>query len=136
MRFKGKLNGSKAYPKHGLLLSGADLEEFSHNDWRLATPYEQIVFARTSPEQKLTIVKELQKDGFVVGVTGDGVNDAPALKQADIGVAMGGGSEVAMEAAQLVLLDSNFSSILTAIENGRLVFANLRKVILYLLPGN
>lgn len=80
-------------------------------------------------------IQEFQKDGYIVGVTGDGVNDAPALKSADIGIAMGSGSEVAMEASQLVLLDNNFASILIAILNGRLVFENLRKVILFLLPA-
>jgi sodium/potassium-transporting ATPase subunit alpha len=99
------------------------------------TLYEELVLARTTPEQKLRTVKEFQKDGFTVAVTGDGVNDAPALKSADIGIAMGSGSEVAMEASQLVLMDSNFSSIIVAIRSGRLVFANMRKVILYLLPG-
>jgi len=118
-----------------LLLSGTDIEKLNKDDWRKITKYKEIVFARTTPEQKLKIVKEFQQDGFIVGVTGDGVNDAPALKSADIGIAMGSGSEVAMEASQLVLLDSNFSSILIAIRNGRLVFKNLRKVILYLLPG-
>ncbi len=93
------------------------------------------MFARTTPEQKLLIVKEFQHDSYIVGVTGDGVNDAPALKSADIGIAMGSGSEVAMEASQMVLLDNSFTSILIAIENGRLVFDNLRKVILYLLPA-
>ena len=129
MKTKHKIN-HESYERSSLLLTGADLEQFTNDEWRLVTPYEQIVFARTSPEQKLRIVQELQHDGYVVGVTGDGVNDAPALKSADIGIAMGGGSEVAMEAAQLVLLDNNFSSILIAIENGRLVFANLRKVFL------
>ena len=105
------------------------------DEWRLVTPYSEIVFARTTPEQKLKTVKEFQSDKYIVGVTGDGVNDAPALKSADIGIAMGSGSEVAMEAAQLVLLDNNFASILVAIENGRLVFDNLRKVILFLLPA-
>ncbi|CAF0901274.1 unnamed protein product [Brachionus calyciflorus] len=118
-----------------LLLNGTDLGNLTDEDWRMVTKYDEIVFARTTPEQKLRIVKEFQKDRFVVGVTGDGVNDAPALKSADIGIAMGGGSEVAMEASQLVLLDNNFASILIAIRNGRLVFYNLKKVILYLLPG-
>ena len=97
--------------------------------------YEEIVFARTTPEQKLKTVKEFQRNGYIIGVTGDGVNDAPALKSADIGIAMGGGSEVAMEAAHLVLLDNNFESVPFAIESGRLVYYNLRKVLLYLLPG-
>ncbi|RNA18053.1 P- K Mg Cd Cu Zn Na Ca Na H-transporter [Brachionus plicatilis] len=118
-----------------LLLNGSDIERMTDEDWRIVTQYDEIVFARTTPEQKLKIVKEFQKDKYVVGVTGDGVNDAPALKSADIGIAMGGGSQVAMEASELVLLDNNFSSILIAIRNGRLVFYNLKKVILYLLPG-
>jgi sodium/potassium-transporting ATPase subunit alpha len=118
-----------------LLLNGSDLNKITFEEWRLITKYDEVVFARISPEQKLLIVNEFQHDGHVVGVTGDGVNDAPALKTADIGIAMGSGSEVAMEASQLVLLDNNFSSMLIAIENGRLVFENLRKVILYLLPA-
>ena len=80
-----------------LLLTGSDLETITKDDWRAVTQYEEIVFARTTPEQKLRIVKEFQRDGHIVGVTGDGVNDAPALKSANIGIAMGSGSEVAME---------------------------------------
>jgi len=117
-----------------LLLTGADLLQVQESDWRVITHYEEIVFARTSPEQKLEIVKNLQQDKYVVAVTGDGVNDSPALKQADIGIAMGGGSEVAMEAAKMVLLDNSFNSLVVAIENGRMVFDSLRKVVLFLLP--
>jgi sodium/potassium-transporting ATPase subunit alpha len=102
--------------------------------WDIACSYEEVVFARTTPEQKLRIVKELQKRGCCVGMTGDGVNDSPSLKQADIGIAMGGGSDVAIEAADMVLLES-FSSITIAIQRGRLVFDNLQKSILYLLPA-
>jgi sodium/potassium-transporting ATPase subunit alpha len=134
MRLRHKVN-NESYENSALLLTGSDLENLSDEDWHLVTPYNEVVFARTTPEQKLRTVKEFQRDGFVVGVTGDGVNDAPALKSADIGIAMGSGSEVAIEASQLVLLDNNFASILIAIRNGRLVFDNLRKVILYLLPG-
>ena len=120
---------------NSLLLNGTEIDILNDSDWRAITKYQEIVFARTTPEQKLLIVKEFQKDGYIVAVTGDGVNDAPALKSADIGIAMGSGSEVAMEASQMVLLDNSFTSILVAIENGRLVFDNLRKVILYLLPA-
>ncbi|WRT70258.1 uncharacterized protein IL334_007253 [Kwoniella shivajii] len=117
-----------------LVLTGTDLMEMSESQWEQACQYREIVFARTTPEQKLRIVKELQKREYVVGMTGDGVNDAPSLKAADVGIAMGGGSDVAMEAADLILLES-FSSIVVAVEYGRLVFDNLRKTCLYLLPA-
>ncbi len=128
-------DNSKELLNKSLLLTGADIEKLTDENWRIVTKYEELVLARTTPEQKLRAVKEFQKDDYIVGVTGDGVNDAPALKSADIGISMGSGSEVAMEASQLVLLDNNFSSIIVAIRNGRLVFDNMRKVILYLLPG-
>ncbi|CAG8490503.1 20749_t:CDS:2 [Cetraspora pellucida] len=118
-----------------LLLTGSDLVTLSEKQWDMVISYDEIVFARTTPEQKLRIVQEFQNRDSVVGVTGDGVNDAPALKAANIGIAMGGGSEVAIEAADMVLLDNNFSSIVVALESGRLVFDNLKKVILYLLPA-
>jgi len=117
-----------------LVLSGSEMMTMTDSQWKQVLTFDEIVFARTSPQQKLQIVRAFQAGGCTVAVTGDGVNDAPALKQADVGVAVAGGSEVAMEAADLILL-SDFSAIITGIEYGRLCFENLRKSILYLLPA-
>jgi magnesium-transporting ATPase (P-type) len=96
-----------------------------------------VIFARVSPEQKLRIVKVLKESGEVVAVTGDGANDAPSLKEADIGVAMGvSGTDVAREAADIVLLDDSFESIVKAVESGRAIYENIRKFIVYVFSHN
>src|SRR5690606_9550764 len=98
---------------------------------------EATVFARANPEHKLRLVEALQKDGSIIAMTGDGVNDAPALKRADVGVAMGGkGTEAAKEASEMVLADDNFASIVAAVREGRTVYDNLTKVIAGKLPTN
>ncbi|KAF2499010.1 calcium ATPase [Lophium mytilinum] len=117
-----------------IVLSGPDMMDLDEEQWDRLCQYDEIVFARTTPEQKLRIVKELQARKEIVGMTGDGVNDAPSLKQADIGIAMGSGSDIAIEAADMVLLES-FSAIVEAVKYGRVVFDNLKKTICYLLPA-
>lgn len=118
------------------VLTGHEIENLS--DQELCECVEDIdVFARSSPEHKLRLVKAFQKNGHIVAMTGDGVNDAPALKRADVGTAMGqNGTEVAKEAAEMVLADDRFSSIVDAIEEGRTVYDNLKKAILFILPTN
>ena len=120
-----------------VVISGDQLRSISPAQLQLALDAKEIIFARVAAEQKMLIVQALQKKGEIVAVTGDGVNDAPALKTADIGIAMGiAGSDVAKEAADLILLDDNFASIVAAIEEGRAVFDNIRKFLTYILSSN
>lgn len=117
-------------------ISGTELDQLDDAAFDRAV-VECEIFARVSPAHKLKLVQALQRQGHVVAMTGDGVNDAPALKQADIGIAMGQtGTEVSKEAAEMVLLDDNFASIERAVEEGRTVYNNLRKTILFILPTN
>jgi sodium/potassium-transporting ATPase subunit alpha len=119
------------------LLTGADLSRLSDTQLQLALDAPDIVCARVTADQKLRIVQALQRKREIVAVTGDGVNDAPALRTADIGIAMGvSGTEVAREAADMVLLDDNFASIVDAIKEGRTVFENIRKFLTYILTSN
>jgi len=121
-------------PVDAIVVSGDQLKNFQNPDWDRVLAHKEIVFARTSPQQKLIIVENNQERGFIVAVTGDGVNDSPALKKANIGVAMGiTGSDISKEAADMILLDDNFSSIVAGIEEGRLIFDNLKKSIAYTL---
>jgi sodium/potassium-transporting ATPase subunit alpha len=123
---------------HAAVVHGSQIKDMSSEEIDEIIKYHtEIVFARTSPQQKLIIVEGCQRAGQIVAVTGDGVNDSPALKKADIGVAMGiAGSDVSKQAADMILLDDNFASIVTGVEEGRLIFDNLKKSIAYTLTSN
>ena len=132
----GLLPAAQGGSAEGAVVTGRAMQEYSDADF-IRVAQERAVFARVTPEQKLRLVAALQARGHVVAMTGDGVNDAPALKQADIGVAMGiTGTDVAKGAADVVLTDDNFASIEAAVEEGRAVFANLTKFIIWTLPTN
>ena len=120
------------------VITGTDLEKMSEDDLKaeLAKP-QDVIFARVAPEHKMEVVKALKEMGLIVAVTGDGVNDAPALKKADIGVAMGlSGTDVSREAATMILLDDSFASIIKAVEQGRGVYANVKKMVTYIFSHN
>lgn len=124
-------------PEGGQLMTGEQLAHLTDTQLQLKLDEPDLIFARVAAEQKLRIVQALKRKGEVVAATGDGVNDAPALKMADIGVAMGrSGTDVAREAADMVLLDDNFASIVSAVEEGRAVYANIRKFLTYILTSN
>ncbi|KAK9412577.1 sodium/potassium-transporting ATPase subunit alpha-2-like [Crotalus adamanteus] len=120
------------------VVHGSELKDMTSQQLdKILSSHSEIVFARTSPQQKLIIVEGCQRQGAIVAVTGDGVNDSPALKKADIGIAMGiTGSDVSKQAADMILLDDNFASIVTGVEEGRLIFDNLKKSIAYTLTSN
>jgi magnesium-transporting ATPase (P-type) len=120
-----------------IVVPGSKIKDLEEADWDRILAHDQIVFARTSPQQKLIIVENNQRLGNIVAVTGDGVNDSPALKKANVGIAMGiSGSDVSKEAADMILLDDNFASIVSGVEEGRLIFDNLKKTIAYTLISN
>merc|ERR1712170_320604 len=120
------------------VVHGGEIKDMTNEDIDdIILNHKEIVFARTSPQQKLIIVEGCQRAGQIVAVTGDGVNDSPTLKRADIGIAMGiAGSDVSKQAADMILLDDNFASIVTGVEEGRLIFDNLKKSIAYTLTSN
>ncbi|MFO1418036.1 MAG: cation-translocating P-type ATPase [Methylotetracoccus sp.] len=122
--------------RRGRIITGPEIDEMSTQDFaRQVGDFD--VYARVSPEHKLRVVDALQRQGHIVAMTGDGVNDAPALKQADIGIAMGiAGTDVSREAAAMTLIDDNFASIVAAVEEGRGIFNNIKKYLMYLLAAN
>jgi sodium/potassium-transporting ATPase subunit alpha len=118
-------------------ITGNELRKIPDNELAMLLKTEDILFARMHPDQKLRIATILQENGEIVAMTGDGVNDAPALKKADIGIAMGErGTEVAKEAADMILIDDNFASIVAAVEEGRAVYFNIKKFVTYILSSN
>ena len=124
--------------KHVRVITGVDLDDMTEADLQDELQKDQdVIFARVAPEHKMDVVTALKGLGQIVAVTGDGVNDAPALKKADIGVAMGlTGTDVAREAATMILLDDSFASIIKAVEQGRGVYANVRKMVTYIFSHN
>ena len=124
--------------RHVRVITGVDLEAMTEDDLKDELQKDQdVIFARVAPEHKMEVVSALKALGLIVAVTGDGVNDAPALKKADIGVAMGlSGTDVAREAATMILLDDSFASIIKAVEQGRGVYANVKKMITYIFSHN
>ncbi|KAI2804010.1 Sodium/potassium-transporting ATPase subunit alpha-4 [Blomia tropicalis] len=135
---KSTVSISNKTNQRSIVIPGDELSEMSDEKLEeILLLYGEIVFARTTPKQKLKIVETFQRLGEIVAVTGDGVNDSPALKKADIGIAMGiSGSEVSKQAADMILLDDNFSTIVTGIEEGRRIFDNMKKTVSYILAGN
>ena len=114
------------------MINGREISQFTQADWDRLLFKSELVFARTTPEQKLLIVENLQRLKHIVAVTGDGVNDSPALKKGDIGVAMGiMGSDVARDAADVILMDDDFASIVEGVRYGRAIFDNLKKTVAY-----
>mmetsp|Transcript_30058 Transcript_30058/g.42255 ORF Transcript_30058/g.42255 Transcript_30058/m.42255 type:complete len:1053 (-) Transcript_30058:74-3232(-) len=136
-RLREQITAGHLANDHAIAIKGTDIDGLNEVEWDSILQRRQIVFARTSPEQKLQIVDNCQRRGEIVAVTGDGVNDSPALKKADLGCAMGiTGSDVSKEAADIILLDDNFASIVNGVEEGRIIFDNLKKSICYTLSSN